>query len=174
LLRDHWVRLGQLGALVARHSPYAELARRRERLAGLSARLNAGHVSVLRREAERTKASTERLKMVHERLRRAYLGGLVQRRNAVLGLTKLFASFDHRSVLARGFALVRAGEGGQLVRSVTQIAPGQALSIELADGRAFAIADGEGPAPASSAPMRPRAPAKTASKIAPKTQGDLF
>ena len=174
LLRDHSVRLAQLGALVARHSPYAELARRRERLAGLSARLNAGHVTVLRREAERMKAFAGRLEMVHERLRRACLGGLVQRRNAVSGLTKLLASFDHRSVLARGFALVRGVDGGQLVRSVAQIAPGQGLSIEFADGRAAAIASGDEAPPASSAPMRPRAPAKTASRGAPKTQGDLF
>jgi exodeoxyribonuclease VII large subunit len=98
----------------------------------------------------------------------------VQRRNAVSGLTKLLASFDHRSVLARGFALVRGVDGGQLVRSVAQIAPGQGLSIEFADGRAAAIASGDEAPPASSAPMRPRAPAKTASRGAPKTQGDLF
>ena len=182
LLRDHIVRLGQLGALVSRHSPYAELARRRERLVGLSARLDAGHQSVLRREGERNKSNVARLKMVHERLARAYAGGLAQRKNELSGLSKLFASFDHRNVLARGFALVRAAEGGQLVRSVSQIAPGQGLSLEFADGRADAIATGGDGAPPFGAPVSQPKPnlkpqPKPQSRLrasAPKTQGDLF
>jgi exodeoxyribonuclease VII large subunit len=76
---------------------------------------------------------------------------------------------------------VRAVEGGQLVRSVSQIAPGQGLSLEFADGRADAIATGgdgappPGAASGASSPLRAK-PARVASPkpLAPKTQGDLF
>jgi exodeoxyribonuclease VII large subunit len=56
-------------------------------------------------------------------------------------------------VLARGYALVRDGEG-RPVRSAATVAPGQALAVQFADGSVQATADGS--AAASEAPKPKR------------------
>jgi exodeoxyribonuclease VII large subunit len=86
---------------------------------------------------------------------------LDQRRRAVLGHTKLLASLSYRSVLQRGFALVR-GAAGTPLRTAADVAPGQALGIEFRDGTVNAHADG-GTRP-SAKPTRPPRP----------DQGSLF
>ena len=55
---------------------------------------------------------------------------------------QLLAAYSYRGVLARGFALVRDGEGHPL-RSSAAIGTGMRLDIEFADGRVGATADGE-------------------------------
>ena len=68
------------------------------------------------------------------------------------GCAKLLASLSYQGVLQRGYALVRDGEGRTL-RSAAQIAAGQRLDIELADGHVDAQALGGG---AGAAPSRSR------------------
>ena len=55
------------------------------------------------------------------------------------GCAKLLASLSYQGVLQRGYALVRDSEGRAL-RSAAQIAAGQRIDIELADGRVDAQA----------------------------------
>ena len=63
----------------------------------------------------------------------------VEARRARLGsAAKLLSAFSYHSVLNRGFALVRDGEG-QPVRSAAATAKGMAVEIEFADGKANAI-----------------------------------
>ena len=76
-------------------------------------------------------------------------------------------AFSYRGVLARGFALVRDGEGHPL-RAAAAVAGGTRLEIEFSDGRVGATADGEGSLPKPTAPSRARAAAK------PGGQGSLF
>ena len=54
---------------------------------------------------------------------------------------KLLGTLGHRSVLARGFALVRSSDGAML-RRAAEVQPGAALDIEFADGHVAAHADG--------------------------------
>ena len=54
-------------------------------------------------------------------------------------------------MLARGFALVRDGEGHPL-RTAAAVAGGMRLEIEFADGRVGATADGDGAPP----PAKPK------------------
>ena len=54
---------------------------------------------------------------------------------------QLLTAYSYRGVLARGFALVRDGEGRPL-RSATAVGGGMRLDIEFADGRVGATADG--------------------------------
>jgi exodeoxyribonuclease VII large subunit len=171
LLRARALTLGRLGALVARHSPHAELARRRERLDGLATRLKTGRAHALRREADRASAARQRLNASGERLARAFAAGLERRAGALSGASKLLASFDHRNVLARGFALVRAGSDGALVRSAAALAPGQALSLEFADGRAQAVVRGSQDADKTATPPASAPASKSASKAKPRAQG---
>jgi exodeoxyribonuclease VII large subunit len=77
-------------------------------------------------------------------------------------------------VLERGFALVR-DEQGQPLHAATNVGSGQRLSIEFADGRVDATADGEGtpaakPKPAAANPTSKR----TTDFGVKKVQGDLF
>ncbi len=200
-LRSRALLLGKLATLVARHSPHAELARRRGRLEllgarltsrrantelaqrraaleTLGARLTSGRAHALRREADRLTAGRQRIAASGERLARAFTISLARRADAVASVGKLLASFDHRNVLARGFALVRAGsEQGPLVRSAAALVPGQALTLEFADGTAQAEV-----AAASGAEARaPAQPARPVRAARPKGadpqgggQGDLF
>jgi len=55
------------------------------------------------------------------------------RRQRFDGTAKLLESLSYRSVLRRGFALVRS-EDGVPVRSAQAVKPGQRLLIELGDG----------------------------------------
>ena len=77
------------------------------------------------------------------------------------GCAKLLASLSYQGVLQRGYALVRDSEGRTL-RSAAQIAAGQRLDIELADGHVDAQALGSRvsrsaePQPQASPPPRKR------------------
>ncbi|MBY0530417.1 MAG: exodeoxyribonuclease VII large subunit [Xanthobacteraceae bacterium] len=81
-------------------------------------------------------------------------------RAQLASLGQLLNAFSHKSVLERGFALVR-GADGHPIRSVAVASPGAALEIEVKDGRFGAVVSGI-------APKKSVAPAK-ASK-----QGSLF
>ncbi len=59
---------------------------------------------------------------------------LKQRRDRLAAEAKLFGSLNYRSVLLRGYALVR-DEGGRPVRQTTGIALDARLDIEFADGQ---------------------------------------
>jgi exodeoxyribonuclease VII large subunit len=103
---------------------------------------------------------------------------LLQRLDARVGQSgKLLAALSYRSVLARGFALVR-DEAGHPVHAAASVAPNAQLSIEFADGRVAATADGDRPATAP--PAIPPKPITRESKPAPKRvgkpvdQGSLF
>jgi exodeoxyribonuclease VII large subunit len=75
------------------------------------------------------------------RLDRALAGLIALRRQRLEGVGQLLVSLSYKSVLARGYALVR-GADGRAIRSAAAIAPGQPLAIEFADGTARATADG--------------------------------
>jgi exodeoxyribonuclease VII large subunit len=68
---------------------------------------------------------------------------------------QLLAAFSYRGVLARGFALVRDGEGHPL-RSAAAVAGHMKLDIEFADGRVGAVADGEGKPQSAAAKPAPK------------------
>ena len=62
---------------------------------------------------------------------------------------QLLKAFSYQGVLARGFALVRDGDGRPL-RSALAVSSRMRLEIEFSDGRVGATADGEGaPQPAA-------------------------
>jgi exodeoxyribonuclease VII large subunit len=92
---------------------------------------------------------------------------------------QLLAALSYRSVLTRGFALVR-DEQGHAVHAAAAIGPGAHLSLEFADGRVAATADADRPTvirpakpTAGEAKEQPRAaPPKRIAK--PVGQGSLF
>lgn len=63
---------------------------------------------------------------------------LLEKRQALEGCLKLMASLSYRSVLERGFSLVRDAAGKPL-RSAAATHTGQSVAIEFHDGKVGAV-----------------------------------
>ena len=125
-------RLAVLTAAVLRHDPRQELARARQRLAALGARLE--------RAAER---------LLH--ISAASFSALDARLNSLSPL----------AVLDRGYSLVLSPEG-VLIRSTAQVAPGQLVNTRLADGQFASRVEStiSGPHATASQPPAPKSRGK--------------
>jgi len=133
---------------------------RAERLAAAARRLDALTRLEHRRSEERARA----LAQLEGRLRRAFEETQRRRHTRLAAATQLLGAVSYRSVLARGFALVRSASGAPLPRAAN-VAPHQALRIEFADGEVAATASG----PAGEAPTRRARPRPQSEE-----QGSLF
>jgi exodeoxyribonuclease VII large subunit len=134
----------------------------RSRLDRASARLT---VRPLRQQITRDRDTLERLQ---RQAARAVTAGMDARLTRLDSAAKLLSAFSYHSVLNRGFALVRDGDG-QPVRSVKATSPAMAVEIEFADGKTDAVIGKGGGGPAQ--------PRKAASSPAAKPgggQGSLF
>jgi exodeoxyribonuclease VII large subunit len=137
------------------------------RLSAIGGRLT---VTTLRQQIARAGEKVTRLAAGAERAARLHVE---QRETRLKYVAQLLGALSYKGVLQRGFALVR-DDAGQPLHAAAHVGSGQRLSIEFADGRVGAIADGDAP------PGKPKAAAaKTAAKRATdfgvrKTQGDLF
>lgn len=67
------------------------------------------------------------------RMMASMTAGLTERRGALSQSGKLLVSLSYRSVLARGYAVIKDGDGN-LVHERAALAPGDAISLEFADG----------------------------------------
>ncbi len=100
----------------------------RSRLSRTSARLS---LSPLRNQL---RTNRQRLDTAWLQAGKAAIRFLDRRTDRIASSAKLLATLSYKSVLARGFALVRDEQGGP-VRSRAEVAPGQTLAIEFADGQ---------------------------------------
>jgi exodeoxyribonuclease VII large subunit len=185
------IALARLSHRLAAQSPQARMARAAERLQNLGSRMiRAGHVaqesrarnldhagrrlaSALAARADlarhRCEAERRRLESVHARMRHAALTALRRRGAEVRKSAQLLGTLSYRNVLARGFALVRDGEGHPL-RTAGAAGAGARLDLEFADGHIGATADGAAATPAEPKPRRER-PTKANPA---RSQGTLF
>ena len=131
------------------------LAIARQRLDGSASRLpNALRANVQRhglalaRVSGRVTLNPQRNKLAEARRRlpelakraERALGTLVtRRRDRLIAETKLFQSLGYKSVLARGYAVVR-DKNGKALPLAADLKPGQAIHIEFADGTIDATA----------------------------------
>jgi exodeoxyribonuclease VII large subunit len=155
------------------------LRRRRDRYAGLEARLKASKLANAQAQRQAIARQRERAHRLAERARRA-LSTVMQRLDArVTHSGQLLAALSYRSVLARGFALVR-DEAGHPLHAASSIGPGARLDLEFSDGRVAATADADRPAATSAPTSGPKAAPREAKLAAPKRivrpvdQGSLF
>lgn len=138
------------------------------RLSAIGGRLT---VTALRAQIDRGKEKVARLATSARRCADLHIQ---QRETRLKYVAQLLNALSYKGVLDRGFALVR-DEHGQPLHAAAHVGSGQHLTIEFADGRIGATANGEGAAAA-----KPKAaPAKPASKRTTdfgvkKVQGDLF
>ena len=160
-LREQALLVSRFAGKMAQRSPSALLAARRGAYTALAARLpdlakrriadEKRHIAVLsdrlahaftaRTALERRRLQTDaaRLDGLERRLRAATAVQKAHRATRLEGLGKLLASLSYRSVLERGFAMVRDHEGRPLMRAAA-ISGGDGLTIEFADGSVAATA----------------------------------
>ncbi len=84
----------------------------------------------------------ERITDAHRRMNCAAHVEVRRQRAALNNLDKLLSSLSYRSVLLRGYAVVRTESDEILMRS-TQVRAGENLSLEFADGQAKVTADAQ-------------------------------
>jgi exodeoxyribonuclease VII large subunit len=109
----------------------------------------AGRLS-LRPVARRLTERRERLDELAVRLPQCFEARMLHRRRALSAQAQMLTALSYQGVLRRGFALIR-NEAGHAVRSVTGLAPGQRLDVELADGNVAAEVQGAKARPADAA-----------------------
>src|SRR6202011_550083 len=127
------------------HSLRSLLRQRRDRYQGLAVRLKASKLSNALAQRQIIARDRERTLRLAERARRA-LSTTMQRLDArVAHSGQLLGALSCRGVLARGFALVRDGEG-HAVHAAAGIGPGARLDLEFPGGHGAATADTARPA----------------------------
>ncbi len=182
--------LVRLAGRLAAQAPQARLARDTQTLHSLASRLSRAQAIAAERRQHQVAALSQRLatalsarlgmarqdnhrtrdRLAHAtgRLRQAIAAQRERRVLRLEGLAQMLASLGYRSVLNRGYALVR-DEAGQAVPSPREAPAGAILSIEFAEGLVKAEVLGSEGAPKSRG--------KTQGRSAPKTkveQGSLF
>jgi exodeoxyribonuclease VII large subunit len=160
-------------------SARALLRRRRDRFAGLEIRLKASRLANAQAQRNAIARDRERALRLTERARRALATAMQRQRARIAHTGQLLAALSYKSVLTRGFALVR-DEQGHAVRAAASVGPGARLNLEFADGRVGATADTDRPAAAPARASEPKAAASEPKPAAPKRvakpvdQGSLF
>jgi exodeoxyribonuclease VII large subunit len=143
-----------LFALRSRQCLRHGVERRRERFEQLSQRLSAARFAYANARRTRIERARERTLALFARAKLAATALLQNRAARVERAERLLAAVSYRGVLARGFALVRAADGRPL-HSAAAVTAGLPLSIEFADGRVHATADGAPAVTPSAAPAKP-------------------
>lgn len=138
-------RLDAAGAGLPRAVLHA-LTQGRKDVAGKAGRLTLGRDVVLRAETLRLGRCRERLGELSGQADRALRSGLERRFALVQARSELLASLGYRSVLERGYALVR-DEAGRPVPRAAAVMPGDTLAIDFADGRRAVSVEGRRPEP---------------------------
>jgi exodeoxyribonuclease VII large subunit len=157
------------------HSARSLLRNRRDRFAGLAIRLKASKFSNAQAQRQTIARERERIQRLAERARRALATSTQRLQARVTHSGQLLSALSYRGVLARGFALVRDADG-LAVRTAAGIDPGARLSVEFADGRIAATADGDSqtttPTSAKPTATEPKPAPRRVAK--PVGQGSLF
>jgi exodeoxyribonuclease VII large subunit len=150
----HRVSFSQTAGRLSPHLLRNNVERRRERYAAVAQRLRASAAANL--EAYRTRNARQR-EQVGTLARRAGLAmdNYLEARWARCERdAQLLAAFSYRSVLARGFTLVR-DKAGRPMRTAAALALGAPIGIEFADGSASARVEAVQTTPRQE-PARPR------------------
>lgn len=164
-LRSFETKLAQLQNTLQRFSPNMQLANISARIAAIGnrpkqallrlfeqkekalrqsrERLHAARGTLLRTESQRIGQQRELVVRIAERMPAAMERFLARKGERLNALLQLFDSLNYKSVLARGYALVRDAEG-HLVRLAGAVSPGQTLSLEFTDGTVAATVDDDG------------------------------
>jgi exodeoxyribonuclease VII large subunit len=166
----HHTQYSRVASRLAPQLLRTNVERRRERYENLNRRLRTSLIANAQAHRARLVRYRERVAGFGERAQRATLALLTRHRARLDRAESLLSAYSYRSVLARGFALVRDDKGLPL-HSAAAVASGMRLEIEFADGRIAAVADGDAKpsVPVPRAKPRPRGGGEGAGG-----QGSLF
>lgn len=156
-------------------SARALLHRRRERFEALDARFKASRLAYAQAKRQAIERERDRTERLADRAARALATSISRLSARVDHAGQLLAALSYRSVLARGFALVR-DDAGHPLHQAASIGPNAALSIEFADGVVAATAAAGRAAPVAAPPKTARETKPAAAKRSPDPadQGSLF
>ena len=136
----HRVSFTRIGGRLSAHLLRIHVERRRERYDGIALRLRASAAANVTAHRMRLARERERVAALAERAERAVENFLDARWARWERGSQLLAAFSYRSVLARGFALVR-DRAGRPVRTATAVTVGTPLDVEFSDGHVGARAE---------------------------------
>jgi exodeoxyribonuclease VII large subunit len=136
-------------------SPVAVLLAKQQAFTSESRMLDSAMKRYLGEARQKIERTADRVEQLGTRLQRCTAEFLENRRRQVEQADKLLESYSFRSVLERGFALVR-DQDGHPVLAAANLRAGDTLAIDFTDGRIGArVTDGAGTAPRpASAPRR--------------------
>ncbi len=173
-------------------SPRATLNENNQKLDFIASRLNGAAQSGLERKQTRLQAAAlqmrptalrrdlaikgDRFQQSGARLEQAFRRELGDQARTLGSLGARLEALSHKSVLRRGFALVK-DESGALVRQGAALTSGQAVTLVFEDTTRGAIVDGASSASPSSAPepaARPKSATTSRKKPSSPDQGSLF
>jgi exodeoxyribonuclease VII large subunit len=137
---QHRVSFTRIGGRLSAHLLRTQVERRRERYDGIALRLRASAAANVTAHRMRLTRERERLAALGERAERAVENFLDARWARWERGSQLLAAFSYRSVLARGFALVR-DRAGRPVRTAASVTVGTPLDVEFSDGHVGARAE---------------------------------
>jgi exodeoxyribonuclease VII large subunit len=157
------------------HAARSLLRQRRDRFSGLEIRLRASRLANAQAQRQTIARAHERTERLAERAERAMLTILDKLEARMLYSGQLLTALSYRSVLARGFALVR-NDAGHPLHAAADVTAGARLELEFSDGRVAATAGTDQPVLApqpnpATAPRRPRTPKRAVKSV---DQGSLF
>jgi exodeoxyribonuclease VII large subunit len=147
--------------------------RRRERFDAATGRLDAALRANAQAHRNRIARDLERAHRLAERAGRAVRVLIEARAARVERAGQLLGALSYKSVLARGYVLVRDA-GGVTLRSADAVEPGEHLALEFADGTVGVTAEGiAAPVVETAAPAKPKQPSSR-SRTPETAQGKLF
>ena len=174
-------------------TPRAMLNENGQKLDFIASRLNGAAQAGLERKQTRLQAAalqmrptalrrdlaikTDRFEQSRNRLDQAFRRELTDQSRALISLGARLEALSHKSVLKRGFALVK-DDTGALVRQGAALQAGQAVSLVFDDATRQAVIDGADAGTPPPAPAQPAARPKPAPKAKKRPsnpdQGSLF
>jgi len=146
--------------------------RREERFSALTTRLGASLRANAEAHRHRLARDLERTHRFTERTGRAIKVLIAARAARVERAAQLLGALSYKSVLARGYVLVRDAHGVTL-RSAASVKPGTHIALEFSDGTVGATAEGDAPVTEAAVPAKPKQ-APLRSRTPETTQGKLF
>lgn len=132
----------------------------------LGERLKAAQNTCLRFEKEKLARHHERIQELSQRMQSTILDTVKRRTHQLSASVQLFESLNYKTVLKRGYALVREAVTQKPIRSAASVSSNIKLTIELSDGT-FSAVSGELLSGATPKSLR-------ASKKTLPSQGNLF
>jgi exodeoxyribonuclease VII large subunit len=146
-LDNRRIQLSRLSNRLESRSPRSELAKRRGRLDSVADRLANALKGRLSRARDDIARDREKIAGLDARLTPAFCRQLQRRSDRLETAARLLHGYSYEGVLERGFALVLNAEG-RPVRSRTAASPGDAITVRVSDGEFAAVVAGGKSAPA--------------------------